>query len=413
MLIQRGYRFRLAPTSEQASTLAQYVGACRFVYNLALEQRRDWYRPGRRIDYLTQAAELTKLRSEVDWIDAVPVNALQQALRDLDRAFVTFFEGRAAYPTPRVKGINDSFRVPQSNGAVRTKKLNASWSTVRLPKIGWVKYRAHREIKGEICNATVSLNGEHWWISIQTEREIEVQPSTLPHVGIDRGITVLAALSTGELIEPGSALMKHSRRLKNAQRVLSRRKKGSNRWRRQKARVNRIHTQVANTRKDQLHKITFGITRRFGTVVVEALKIKNMTASAAGTVDDPGRNVAQKSGLNRVIMDKGWHGFEMMLAYKLQERGGTLVRVNPAYTSQTCSSCGMVDRISRESQAVFRCVACGHAENADCNAAKNILRAEVRPLSAPSELRKRPATRTTRTNPRSAAWVRSQSVSNR
>lgn len=395
MLKQRGYKFRLRPSGEQAQRLAQQAGACRFLYNLALEQRRDWYRPGRRISFVQQCADLTKLRADVEWMRDAHGHALIQALKDLDRAFVNFFEGRAAYPTPRVKGIHDSFRVPQDKGAIRTTKLNRNWSAVRLPKLGWIKCRSHREIEGEICNATVSLKGGHWWISIQTEREIEVHPSALPPVGVDRGVAVMAALSNGEMIEPGSALAKHSRRLKNAQRCLSRRKKGSNRWRRQKARVNRIHMRVANTRKDQLHKASLGIARRFGAVVVEALKTKNMTASAAGTIEAPGSNVRQKAALNRAILDKGWYSFEQMLAYKLQERGGTLVRVNPAYTSQTCSCCGVVDRNSRESQAEFRCTACGYAENADCNAAKNILRAGTRPQSAPSEPRRRPATRTT------------------
>lgn len=394
MLKQRGYKFRLKPTEVQAATLAQFAGACRFVYNLALEQRRDYWRPGRRITYLTQAADLTKLRAEVEWINALPVHALQQALRDLDRAFVNFFEGRASYPTPRVKGIHDSFRVPQNGGDLRIRKLNAKWSSVKLPKLGWVKYRSHRLVDGEICNATVSLKGGHWWVSIQTEREIDVHPSALPPVGVDRGVAVLAALSTGELIEPGSALVKHSRRLKNAQRCLSRRKNGSNRWRQQKSRVNRIHTKIANTRKDQLHKVSLDLARRFGTVVVEALKTKNMTASAAGTVEEPGRNVAQKSGLNRAILDKGWHMFETMLAYKLAERGGTLVKVNPAFTSQTCAECGTISKANRESQADFECVSCGHAAHADLNAARNILRAGTRPQSAPSEPRRRSATRT-------------------
>lgn len=398
----RGYKFRLKPTDEQAATLAQFAGACRFVYNLALEQRRDWYRPGRKINYLTQAAELTKLRGEVDWINAVPGHALQQALRDLDRAFVNFFEGRAKYPTPRVKGLNDSFRVPQDKGAIRVKKLNANWSAVKLPKLGWIKYRAHREIEGDICNATVSLKGGHWWVSIQTEREIEVAPSALPPVGIDRGVTVLAALSTGEMISPANTTARHARRLALAQKKLARRRKGSNRWKKQKARISRIHMQVANTRKDQLHKVSLDIARRFGTVVIEDLKTKNMTASAAGTVDEPGRNVAQKSGLNRSVLDKGWHTLETMLAYKLTERGGTLIKVNPAYTSQTCSDCGTIAKESRESQASFRCIACGHIENADCNAAKNILLAGTRPQSAPSEPRKRSATRTTK---RSAAYA--------
>lgn len=390
----RGYKFRLKPSDEQAVRLAKQVGAVRFVYNLALEQRRDWYRPGRRFTAAQQCKELSQLRAEVDWLAEVHGHVLIQALRDLDRAFVNFFEGRASYPTPRVKGVHDSFRVPQDKNCIRIRKLNANWSAVKLPKIGWIKYRSHREIDGDICNATVSLKGGHWWVSIQTEREIEVHPSALPPVGVDRGVIALVALSNGETVAPVNALAKHSRRLKNAQRCLSRRRKGSNRWKRQKTRVNRIHMQVANTRKDQLHKVSICIARRFGTVVVEALKTKSMTASAAGTIEKPGSNVAQKSGLNRSILDKGWHRFEQMLAYKLQERGGTLVRVNPAYTSQTCSCCGVVDRNSRESQAEFRCTSCGHFENADCNAAKNILRAGMRPQSAPSEPRKQSATRT-------------------
>lgn len=397
----RGYKFRLKPSNQQASRLTQQAGACRFVYNLALEQRGMYRakghplcREGRRFTFQQQCSELTKLRADVDWLADAHGHALIQALKDLDRAFVNFFEGRGAYPTPRVKGIHDNFRVPQDKGAIRIRKLNANWSAVKLPKLGWIRYRAHREIDGDIRNATVSLKGGHWWVSIQTEREIEVHPSALPPVGIDRGVAALVALSNGELVAPVNALVKHSRRMKNAQRCLARRRKGSNRWKRQKARVNRIHTKVANARKDQLHKVSLDIARRFGAVVIEALKTKNMTAGAAGTVDDPGRNVAQKSGLNRDILDKGWHTFETMLAYKLEERGGTLIRVNPAYTSQTCAECGTISKANRESQADFECVSCGHAAHADINAARNILRAGMRPQSAPSEPRRRSATRT-------------------
>lgn len=394
VLRRRGYKFRLKPTEPQAATMAQFVGACRFVFNLGLEQRRDYWRPGRHITYMTQAADLTKLRAEVDWINALPVHALQQALRDLDRAFVNFFEGRACYPTPRVKGIHDSFRVPQNCNCLRVNKLNAKWSALKLPKLGWVKYRAHRAIDGEICNATVSFKGGHWWVSVQTERDTEVHPSALPPVGVDRGVTALVALSSGEIVVPVNALKKHLRRLKNAQRCLARRRKGSRRWKRQKARVSRIHIKIANARSDQLHKVSLDIACRFGTVVIEDLKTKNMTASAAGTVDEPGHNVAQKSGLNRAILDKGWRKLETFLAYKLEERGGALIKVNPAFTSQTCPCCGHVAPENRKSQAEFKCVNCFHEENADIVGAKNILRAGVRPQSAPSEPRRRSATRT-------------------
>lgn len=398
----RGYKFRLKPSDDQASRLAQQAGACRFVYNLALEQRRISYRPkhpvycpeGRSVSLKEQGFELTKLRAEVDWLGEAHGHALIQALRDLDRAFTNFFEGRARYPTPRIKGVHDSFRVPQDKNCIRVKKLNGNWSALKLPKLGWIKYRSHREIEGEICNATVSLKSGHWWVSIQTEREVEVHPSALPPVGIDRGVTALVALSSGELVAPVNALAKHSRRLKNAQRCLARRRKGSNRWKRQKARVNRIHTQVANARKDQLHKVSLDIAQRFGTIVIEDLKTRNMTASAAGTVEEPGRNVAQKSGLNRSILDKGWHTFETMLAYKLQERGGTLIKVNPAYTSQTCPCCSSVSKDHRKSQAEFDCGNCGHKGHADIVGARNILRAGMRPQSAPSEPRRRSATRT-------------------
>jgi len=397
----RGYKFLLKPSAEQETRFAQQVGACRFVYNLALEQR-GMYRPkghplnpdGRRVSFADQCKQVVTLREEVDWLADVHGHALIQALKDLDKAFTNFFEGRASYPKPRVKGVHDSFRVPQDKKAIRVKKLNGNWSAVKLPKLGWIKYRSHRAIEGEIRNATVSLKGGHWWVSIQTEAGIEIEPSALPPVGIDRGVVVLAALSTGELIEPGSALRKHSRRLKNAQRCLARRRRGSNRYRRQKARVGRIHKQIANTRRDQLHKVALGIARRFGTVVFEDLKTRNMTASAAGTIEAPGRNVAQKSGLNRVILDKGWHTLEAFLAYKLQERGGALVKVNPAYSSQTCPCCGSVSKHHRKSQAVFDCGDCGHKEHADIVGAKNILRAGARLLSAPSEPHRRSATRT-------------------
>jgi putative transposase len=390
----RGYKYQLEPSSEVAAKLAQQAGACRFVYNLALEQRQKFYRPGRKFNYVQQAREVAQIRAEVDWLAAVHGHALQQALKDLDTAFVNFFSGRASYPRPRVKGINDSFRVPQDKNAIQVRKLNANHSAVKLPKLGWIKFRSHRPLVGKICNATVSLNGGKWWISIQTEVEIEVIPSTLPSVGIDRGVKVLLALSTGEMIEPANALAKHADRLKKSQQVLARRKRGSKRYAKQKVRINRIHTKIARTRNDQIHKASLSIAERFGTVVIEALKTRNMTASAAGTVAEPGNNVTQKSGLNRSILDKGWHKFETLLAYKLAERGGTLVKVNPAFTSQTCSCCGTISKHSRESQARFECVSCGHTANADVNAAININRAGTRLLSAPSEAEVSPAMRT-------------------
>ena len=149
---------------------------------------------------------------------------------------------------------------------------------------------------------------------------------------------------------------------------------GSNRRKRALARVSHLSAKIARVRRDWQHKASLDIATRFGDVALEDLKIRNMTASANGTIAEPGRNVRQKAGLNRAILNQGWQSFETILAYKLEERGGTLTKVDPRYTSQTCSACGCVDRRSRESQARFSCIHCGHEAHADTNAALEIKR---------------------------------------
>ena len=376
-MILRGFRYKLAPTAEQAGLFRQFAGVCRLVYNLALEQRRDWWRhyereTGSRLNYVAQARELTALRAEYDWIATVSQTCQQQALRDLDKAFVNFFAGRASYPSSRKKGINDSFRF--QGREVETKRFNGKWSAVRLPKIGWVKFRDTRPMRGTVKNVTVSLDPLGWHVSFACEIEHEAPVNICPSVGIDRGVANTLTLSTGERLCVPTSLESIERRHRAAQRVLARRKRSSNRRHKQLQRCARLAATRARIRRDWHHEAALNIARCFGKVVLEDLKIRNMTASARGTVDEPGRNVRQKSGLNRSILNQGWHGFETLLAYKLEERGGTLVTVDPAYTSQTCSECAAVDRESRESQAVFLCRHCGFSAHADHNAAINILR---------------------------------------
>ncbi len=178
------FRYRLDPTEEQTMLLRQFAGVCRLVYNLGLEQRRDFYRQfrrsmGTRLSYVAQAAELTALRKEFNWIADVYVSCQQQALRDLDQAYQNFFAGRAQYPKPRRKGTNDSFRFPGRE--VETKRLNARWSAVRLPKIGWVKFRDTRLRQGMVKNVTVSPDALGWHISFACALELPApQPSMLP-----------------------------------------------------------------------------------------------------------------------------------------------------------------------------------------------------------------------------------------
>lgn len=370
MLIRRGLKYRLYPTSDQEAEFQQFAGVCRLVYNLAFEQRRDWWRhyiahTGSRLSYVSQARELTVLRAEFDWIAAVAQACQQQALRDLDRAFVNFFEGRAGFPKPRKKGEDDSFRFPARRITIRS--INRKWATVRLPKIGWVKFRSTRPVHGTIKNVTVSLVDSQWHIAFACEIERQEPVPLLGGVGIDRGVANAITLSTDERIAAPQSSDRLEHRRRRAQKILARRKKGSKRYARQRARVARLQAKAGRIRRDWLHRVSTNVAHRFGTVAIEDLKVRKMTAAAHGA------NVRQKAGLNRAILAQGWTIFASMLAYKLEERGGTLLYVDPAYTSQTCSACSVVDARSRKSQAVFECVECGHRDHADVNAAINIL----------------------------------------
>ncbi|MFT8827447.1 MAG: transposase [Acetobacter syzygii] len=355
------------------------AGACRTIYNLALEQRRDWWqrhkdRTGKSISFAGQCRELTDLRRDVDWLREAPIHPLQQALRDLDRAYQNFFSGRSGYPSLRRKGLHDSFRFPDPT-SLRVERTGKKTGRIKLPKLGWVAFRGWYDLPGAIRNITISRRAGQWFASVQWEREIEDPvASLLPTVGIDMGVAVFAAMSNGETVAPGEFGKKALRALRKAQRAIARKKKGSANRRKAVRRVQTLHARVANARKDFLHKISTIIAKNHGTVVVEALQVRNMSASAKGSVEEPGRNVRQKAGLNRSILDQGWRMFRTLLGYKLADRGGKLVEVPAAYTSQTCSVCGSVDHASRVSQAHFICTACGHTENADINAAKNILR---------------------------------------
>lgn len=376
-MIHRAFRYKLAPDAGQEALLRQFAGVVRLVYNLALEQRRDWWRhyqrqTGGRLNYVAQARELTLLRAAFDWIAAVHVTPQQQALRDLDRAYANFFAGRAGYPSPRKKGAHDAFRF--QGREIETKRLNRKWSAVRLPKIGWVKFRDTRPLRGTTMNAAVSLSPSGWHISFACEIEHTAPPNHLPAVGIDRGVANTLTLSTGEHLRLPASIAKIEQAKRRAQRTMSRRKRGSARHAKARRRVAALQARAARIRQDWRHKASLGLARSYGTVVLEDLAIRNMTRSAKGTTEAPGTNVRQKAGLNRAILDQGWFGFETVLAYKLEERGGYLCKVDPRHTSQTCSACGAVDRESRESQASFHCRACGFRVHADHNAAINILR---------------------------------------
>jgi putative transposase len=200
---------------------------------------------------------------------------------------------------------------------------------------------------------------------------------------------VFAALSTGKQIAPLNAFKRISDKLAKQQQRLARKIRFSENWKKQKAKITRLHFQAKNARKDFLHKVSTELAKSHGVIKIEKLHVRNMTASSSGTVDQPGRMVKQKSGLNRSILDQGWSMFATMLAYKLDERGGKLLQVPAPYTSQTCSACGVIDKASRRDQATFCCVHCGMSENADVNAARNILQARTLAVEPPKRTLKK------------------------
>jgi putative transposase len=376
MLVQRAKLYPLEPTPEQAEWLAQTAGACRYVYNLALEQRRDHWRKAK-FSWAQQCREVTECRAEADWLRAAPVHALQQACKDLDTAFDRFFCGLGGYPRPREKFKDDTFRLPDPS-YLGFKRLSKRMGAIKLPKIGWIKCRDWRSLGGELRNVTIKCKAGKWYASIAIQREVAAPAkSVLPAVGIDRGVKVFAALSTGKKIAPLNSFRKIETKLAKLQRRLARKTKFSANWRKLKAKISRLHSHAANARKDYLHKVSTEIAKNHGIVKVEALRIKNMSASAKGTVETPGRKVAQKSGLNKAILDQGWGMFAGFLGYKLPERGGELQEVPAPYTSQECPECHHICSDNRKSRDEFECVACGFAEDADIVGSRNILAARI------------------------------------
>lgn len=389
MILHRSNVYRLEPTEAQDATFAQWAGACRYVYNIALEQRRVWSRPGRQFSYIQQQNELPELRAQAEWLASVPASALQMSVRSLDSAYQRYYAGLSSYPRPKRKGVRDSFTLPDSK-KLGFKRLNRRRGSIKIPKVGWIKLVGYRDLGGDLRSITISRRAGQWYASVAWRSVISASPPKNPSaVAIDRGIALFAALSDGTTIAPRNALKSIEGKLAKEQRKLSRKTKYSANWKKQKAKITKLHVHAANARKDFLHKLSTEIAKSHGVVKIEKLQVRNMVASAAGSVEKPGRNVAQKSGLNKAILDQGWSMFATMLRYKLAERGGELQEVDPAYTSQTCSCCGTIDKASRKDQARFECGHCGHAENADINAAKNILQARTLAVGPPKRTLRR------------------------
>ena len=361
--------------------MRRFAGSCRFVFNKALALQKANHEAGHKfIGYVAMAKRLTAWRNstETAWLAQAPVHPLQHALKDLERAYKNFFAGRADFPRFKKKGMGDSFRYPDA----RQFKIDEANSRIYLPKLGWVRYRNSRNMLGTAKNITVSSTSGKWLVSIQTEREIEQPlPTSTTAIGIDVGIARFATMSDGNFIAPLNSFKKHQQRLAKYQRRMSRKVKFSSNWKKAKARVQKVHSNIANARKDYLHKTSTTISQNHALVCIEDLQVRNMSKSSKGNSEQHGKMVKQKSGLNRSILDQGWGEFRRQLEYKVSWNGGMLLAVPPHNTSRTCPCCGHIAKENRITQAVFLCVDCGYENNADVVGAINVLERGYRLLA--------------------------------
>jgi len=373
------------PTAKQQWAMRCFAGARRFVFNKALALQKERHaQGGQYIGYVAMARLLTLWRhsEETPWLKEAPVHPLQHALKDLERAFQNFFAKRAGYPRFCKRGERDSFRYPDP----KQIKLDQGNARISLPKLGWLRYRKSRTVLGRVKQVTVCASGGKWFVAIQSEWDVNKPlPQGTTAVGIDLGIVHFAALSDGTFIAPLNSFGRHEDRLRRAQRAMSRKVKYSANWKKAKARVQRLHARIANVRRDFLHKQSTTICNNHALVCIEDLRVRNMSKSAAGSRERPGRNVRAKAGLNKAIRDQGWYEFRRQLMYKAAWQGGMLLAVPPQNTSRTCPCCGHVSPDNRRSQARFACAACRYENNADTVGAMNILARGIRVIACRAE----------------------------
>ncbi len=365
-------RYRLCPTPAQEAGLLEHCSHARYVWNLAVEQHAWWTpRRGSAPGYVAQARQLTEARAANPWLAAGSQTVQQQALKDFAQAMANFFAGTHRRPTWRRAGTHEGFRVVGVRGrAWEVRRLSRRMGVVRVPKAGWVRFRWSRPVPPGVKSFRVTRDrAGRWHVAFAAIPDPIPAPGNGTAVGVDRGVAVSAALSTGKTSTVPGLTPGEAERLKRLLRRLARAKAGSNRRARVKAAVARLRAREADRRKDWVEKTSTDLARRFDVIAVEDLGVAAMTRSDKGTIDAPGAGVRQKAGLNRSILASGWGRLVTRLEHKAP---GRVVKVDPAYTSQTCNACGHRARDNRESQAVFRCVACGHRANADVNAACNI-----------------------------------------
>jgi len=376
MLVRKAYKFKLKPTKLQEELLVSFSGHTRFLWNhslyLNLERLKN-FQPIMYYQELDYWSKYWKKSEEFGFLKECPAHILQQKLKDLEKAFKDCFDKKQPnkkLPRFKKKNYDDSFRFPEP------KQVKLENRHITFPKLGRVKFYNSNKIIGKIKNYTISRKADSWYVAIQVEQEVKKkQVDSTKAIGLDVGIKHFVSTSKGEQIAPLNMYRKLESQLSIEQRKLKNKVKFSNNWKRQQKKIRKLHGKIRNTRYDFLHKLSTKFSKNHAMIVVEALKVKNMSKSAKGTLESPGKNIKAKSGLNKSILDQGWHEFKRQLKYKLEWQGGIFLEVPPAYTSQKCSRCNYISKENRLTQEGFKCLDCNFELNADINAAKNVLAA--------------------------------------
>ena len=355
MLVNKAYRYELKPNENQLVLLKKHAGCARFAWNWGLAERiKLWKQARKSTSAVEQHRDLNRQkRIDYPWMYEMSKCAPQEALRDLDRAFQNFFKGKANFPKFKKKGVHDSFRL---TGAIKLfPKL------VQLPRLGKIRVKEETaKFKGKILSATVSREADRWYISLAVEVEIHDPPPIQGElVGIDRGLTHFAILSTGEKVATPKNLEKSLKKLRRFSRGLSRKQKGSNNRKKAVLRLAKLHRKIKNQRRDFLHKLSTWLAKTKPVIVVEDLAIKNMMRNKC---------------LSRHIADAGWGEFKRMLEYKTIWHGSKLVVAPRFYpSSRMCSNCGHMLPELKLSTRHWTCPKCGVGHDRDVNAAINLL----------------------------------------